>query len=175
MTSFVWRKGRSNMYFLTEKGYSEDGDELYSKPILCSKKMEILERYLSQVTKVSREYDLALIKHVNKCKKIIRDYLSDNLDAITGWRDVRDSLKTSYPVTHEEKLVIINFLCANYAYSYGENIVYAKYDNSFIPRYCDVSKLKKPYPKLPKSPVRPDNYKDHNNFVILEVDELTEK
>lgn len=162
----------SNMFFLVEKGWGEDCDELYYKPLFCSKNEETLERYLSKITKDSREYDLLLLKHANKCKKIIGDYLSENLDAITGWRDVRASIQTSFPITLEEKHRVIDFLCRNYSFCHGENIVNVEYNNSFIPKYCDVSRLKKPFPKLPKPPTRPNNYKDYNNFVILEVDEL---
>lgn len=161
------------MFLLFEREYQDETFEIV--PIIAAKTKEALEDYLDTLLKESKDYDATIDKHAEECKNIIRNYLYDNLDAITGWRDVRSAVPSSFHITDREKENIIDFLCNNYAFHYGKNIIEVPYDGSFVARYCDVFKLKKPYPKLPNRPEQPNNYKIRSMFQIREIEVIEEK
>ena len=142
--------------------------------MVCSSKESVLEEYLNRLLKDSEEYEFIRNKHIAECKLIIKEYLQRNLDAITGWRNVLSRVDTSWPITDIERQNVITWLASNYSYSYGENIVENKYNQSFIPRYCDVSKLTKPYPVLPAAPQAPTPYLTREFFRIEPITNLDE-
>jgi hypothetical protein len=160
------------MLLLFQKDYEDDSFSI--SPIVASDYDWKIEDYLRDLLKDSTDYDDKAAEHADKCKNIIRYYLKDNYDAITGWRDVRSQVKTGYPISIEEKDKVINFLCNNYSYCYGRNIIESPYNQSFIPRYCDTNKLSKPYPRLPKPPERPKIYYRKEWFLIEEIKNLDE-
>lgn len=160
------------IFVLLRKYYEEYEDNLELFPIISSQDKSKIDNYLDNLLKESEDYDKQLEWHVRECKTIIRNYLLNNYDAITGWRDVREQVGTSYPITNEEKYKVINFLCNNYSYSYGKNIIEVAHNNGFIDKYCDVKKLSKPYPKLPKPPQRPKDYYRRTDFKIEEIEYL---
>ena len=154
------------MFLLFQKQYEDDSFGL--SPIVASKDEEKIKDYLFDLLKESTDYDYRLREHEDECKGIIRDYLLNNYNAITGWRDIRAHL----PITDKEKNKIINFLCDNLSYSYGKNIIEVSYNNGFINKYCDVKKLSKPYPKLPNSPKPPTPYYKKEWFYTKEIEYL---
>lgn len=159
------------MYILYQCNREENDSEIII-PMVCSKDRSLLVRYLDDLLKESKEYDIIQNQHEEQCKAIIKEYLQKNLDAIIGWNDVRSRVSTSFPITQVERERIINFLVNNYRYSYGENIVNNQYSQSFIPQYCENSKLTKPYPVLPAAPKVPSPYLTRELFRIDEIKSL---
>lgn len=155
------------MLLLFRKSYEDDSFELL--PIVISASRQKIDDYLTNLLKDSIDYDNKFQEHADKCKSIIREYLLGNYDAITGWRDVRAHIRTSFPIENKEKDRVIDFLCNNYSYSYGDNIIETANDNGFIRRYCDSSRLSNPYPKLPSPPKYPTPYYKREGFFIEEV------
>jgi hypothetical protein len=159
------------MYILYQCNREENGSEIIT-PMVCSSKESVLEEYLNRLLKDSEEYEFIRNKHIAECKLIIKEYLQRNLDAIIGWADVRSGITANSPVNETERNAIITYLSSSYFYAYGENIVENKYNQSFIPRYCDVSKLIKPYPVLPAAPQAPTPYLTREFFRIEPVKNL---
>lgn len=158
------------MLLLFQKQYEDDFFELL--PIVISKYDWKIKEYLQNLLKPSVIYDNKLEKHGDECKNIIRNYLLNNYNAITGWRDAREQVGTNYPINDKEKNRIIDFICCNYSFSYGKNIVEANCGNGFINRCCDVEKLSTPYPKLQKPPEQPISYYKKEWFCIKKVEYL---
>lgn len=156
------------MLLLFQKQYEDDSFEL--SPIITSKYDWKIEDFLCDLLKDSVEYDARLQKYADECKDIIKSYLLNNYNAITGWRDIREQVGTSYPITDKEKDNVIEFLCNNYSYSHGKNIIEVPYNNGFIDKYCDIKKLSKPYPKLTKPPNPPIPYYKKEWFCIKDIE-----
>lgn len=152
------------------------GDEYDNvKPFVCSNHQSNIEEYLNTLLTDSEKYDTVLQQYEKECKKIIKEYLLNNYDAITGWSDVRSPVnQESFPPSDDEKTLIIKFLCDNYWYSLGKNIIEVSYDNSLIKLYCDVKRLRKPYPVLPPYPSMPMPYYKRENFEIIDIKDLDE-
>lgn len=157
--------------------YSNNNDEYSSlEPLACSRNQNKLEEYLNTLMADSEKYDIELQKYEEECKRIIKEYLLNNYDAITGWSDVRSVVKQeSFPPSDDEKSLIIKFLSENYWYCLGKNIVEVSYDNGLIKLYCDVKKLRKPYPVLPSPYLSmPMPYYKRENFEIIDIKDLDE-
>lgn len=156
--------------------YSNNNDEYSSlEPLACSRNQNKLEEYLGILIADSEKYDIELQKYEEECKRIIKEYLLNNYDAITGWSDVRSVVRQeSFPPSDREKDGIIAFLCESYRFSLGKNIVETSYQNSLIGKYCDINKLRKPYPTLPQYPIMSIPYYKREFFEIIEVKDLDE-
>lgn len=158
------------MFLLFYKTYDEN-DFVGLSPYVVSKSKSKIEEYLEELLKPSSVFDIEYQKHADECRNIIKSYLLNNYDAITGWNDVRQRVKTSYPITAIEKNSVITFLSENYQYCYGEHILENLYP---ISKYCDINKLNQPYPRLSKPPRIPTPYYKRDWFYIEEIKDLDE-
>jgi hypothetical protein len=162
------------MFLLLTREYDDEG-LVSATAFAASKHKSKIEKYLDDLLKTSIEYDEKFQEYELECINIIKSYLLNNYDAITGWNDVRQQIATSYPITDSEKNSVIEYLSKNYYFSKGKkNIVEIAYNNSLIPKYCDINKLKRPYPRLPEYPPIPTPYYKRQWFYIEEVKDLDE-